>query len=258
MLKACDASDGLADGVIGDPRTCAWDPAKLQCKSGDAGPNCLSKTQVDALHAAYRGVQEIDGRQAAWPLARGGEVGWSRFMQVSGTTKDATNGGGLGGLRGPLLGDPNFDMSKFDHTRDLATIRSSAFAKAYEASDPAISGFLGKGRKLLLWHGWSDPGPSPIGTIAYHEHVQGAATGAASNERLFLAPGVYHCGGGPGPDRFDLLGALDRWVESGEPPATLLATKVGSKVSRPLCPYPALAHYKGSGDPDSAANFECR
>ena len=259
VLKACDAADGLADGVISDPRQCKWDPAELQCKPGQTGPDCLGKGQVEALRTVYGGVQEIDGRQAAWPLIRGGELGWSRFIQVSATTRDASNGGGLGGaLRGPLLGDPNFDMAKFDHTRDVATIRSSAFAKAYEAGNPAIGDFLGKGHKLLLWHGWSDPGPSPVGTIAYHEQVRGSVPASAANERLFLAPGVYHCGGGPGPDKFDLLGALDHWVQTGEAPATLLATKVGSKVSRPLCPYPSVAHYRGAGDPDAAASFECR
>ncbi len=179
-------------------------------------------------------------------------------MQISGATQDSSNGGGFGGLRGPLLGDPNFDMSKFDHSRDVSVARSSAFAKAYEASDPAIGAYLDKGKKLLLWHGWSDPGPSPIGTIAYHDHVRGSVPAAAANERLFLAPGVYHCGGGPGPDKFDLLGALDRWVTTGQAPATLLATKAGSKVSRPLCPYPAVARYKGVGGPDEASSFECR
>ncbi len=148
-------------------------------------------------------------------------------------------------------------MAKFDHTVDLATVRSSAFARAYEANNPAIGAFTKHG-KLLMWHGWYDPGPSAIGTITYFRNVAGAAPDAADNVRLFLAPGVYHCGGGPGPDQFDLLGALDQWVKTGKPPQTLLATKVDAKISRPLCPYPAMPHYKGSGDPDAAASFECR
>jgi feruloyl esterase len=131
-------------------------------------------------------------------------------------------------------------------------------AKAYEAGDPKISAFTARGGKLLMWHGWYDPGPSPVGTIAYFDRVQAATPGASSNVRLFLAPGVYHCGGGPGPDQIDLLAALDQWVETGKAPATLLATKANAKISRPLCPYPAMPHYKGSGDPDAAASFECR
>ena len=257
-LKACDAKDGLADGVIADPRACGWDPGELQCKAGASGADCLSAAQVDALRSVYKGVQVVDGRTAAWPLSKGGELGWSRFISTSSTTADASNGGGLGGLRGPILGDPNFDMSKFDPDTDLARVRSSAFARAYEANDPAISAFTAHGGKLLMWHGWSDPGPSPIGTIAYYDQVRGAVPAAASDVRLFLAPGVYHCGGGPGPDQIDLLSAIDRWVQTGKAPSTLLATKAGARISRPLCAYPATQHYKGSGDPDDAASFECR
>ena len=259
VLKACDAKDGLVDGVIADPTACGWDPAELQCKPGAAAASdCLSESQVNALRTAYRGVQTIDGRTAAWPLAKGGEVGWSRFISTSNTTKDATNGGGLGGLRGPLLGDANFDMDKFDPDTNLATVRSSAFARAYEANDPTIGALVGRGGKLLMWHGWSDPGPSPIGTITYYKQVQSSVPAADSGVRLFMAPGVYHCGGGPGPDRIDLLSALDRWVQTGQAPQTLLATKADAKISRPLCAYPAVAHYKGAGDPDAATSFECR
>ena len=156
-----------------------------------------------------------------------------------------------------MLGDPNFDMSKFEHPRDVAKVRSSDFARVYEANDPAIGAFTRHG-KLLMWHGGYDPGPSPVGTITYYNQVVGSDPTADSGVRLFIAPGVNHCGGGPGPDQIDLVGALDRWVETGAPPATLLATKRNAKISRPLCPYPAMPHYKGSGDPDAAASFECR
>ena len=258
-LKACDAKDGLADGIITNPLLCRWDPGELRCKPGEArAQSCLSDSEVKALRTAYAGVKLSDGRVAAWPLARGGEVGWSRFMQISGTTRDATNGGGLGGLRGPILGDPNYDMSKFDAARDVPRIEDSAFAKGYDASDPAIGRFTSRGGKLLLWHGFYDPGPSPVGTIAYYDKVRAADPGAASAVRLFLAPGVYHCGGGPGPDQIDQLDALDAWVTTGRAPQTLLATKAGAKISRPLCPYPAMPHYKGAGDADAAASFECR
>ena len=258
VLASCDAQDGLKDGLLADPRACKWDPQEIQCKDGAAGGDCLSKTQVEALRTAYRGVRTMDGRIAAWPLAKGGETGWSRFLSVSGPGTDATNGGGLGGLRGPILGDPNFDLGKFDPSSDLAKVRGGAFARAYEASDPVITAFTGKGGKLLMWHGWNDPGPSPIGTIAYYEQVAGVLPQGQSDVRLFLAPGVEHCGGGPGPDQFDLLGALDRWVQTGQPPATLLASKAGSKLSRPLCAYPAVARYKGGGDADDPASYECR
>jgi feruloyl esterase len=258
VLGACDAQDGLADGIVTDPRACGWDPGELQCKPGAAAGSCLTDAQVSALRGLYRGVQEIDGRTAAWPLSKGSELGWSRFISISGSKGDPTRGGGLAGLSGPILGDPNFDMTKFNPDSDLARVMSSGFAKAYNADNPAIGAFSARGGKLLMWHGWYDPGPSAVGTIRYYDHVRGSDPGAQDSVRLFLAPGVYHCGDGPGPDKMDLLGAIDAWVQTGKAPDTLLATKIGAKISRPLCPYPATPHYKGAGDPDEAASFECR
>lgn len=256
VLASCDAQDGAKDGLITNPNACKWDPAEIQCKAG-GGADCLSAGQVKALRTAYAGVTEPDRSVSAWPLARGGEPGWSRFIQTSAGTQDATNGGGLGSLAPLILGKP-FDMKTFDHKTDVAQVRSSAFAKAYEAKDPKIDAFLDRGGKLLLWHGWSDPGPSPVGTIVYYDQVKAASPKASQGVRLYLAPGVYHCGGGPGPDQIDTLAALDQWVTTGQAPATLLATKANSKLSRPLCAYPAQAHYKGSGDVDDAANWACR
>jgi feruloyl esterase len=256
VLAACDAADGLKDGIVTDPRACKWDPASVQCKPGQSGGACLSAGQVKALRTVYAGEKTASGAQAAWPLSRGSEEGWSRFIQT-GTTPDATNGGGLGGLRGPLLGDPGFDMTKFS-AKDVATVRSSAFGKAYEANDPKISAFTARGGKLLLWHGWYDPGPSAVGTITYYDAVTKATAAAKTNVRLYLLPGVYHCGGGPGPDQADWLDALDTWVKTGKAPPTILATKANAKISRPLCPFPAQPHYKGSGDADAASSFVCR
>ncbi len=258
VLASCDAKDGAADGVINNPRACGWDPVELQCKTGQSGASCLSPAQVAALRSAYRGVQTPDGRVAAWPIAKGGEVGWSRFMQINGQSQDSTNGGGMGTLGKVITNDPNFGVPRFDPDRDVARVMSSAFAKQYNADDPAIGPFLKKGGKLLMWHGWSDPGPSPVGTITYYEKVRGSAIGADKSVRLFLAPGVYHCGGGPGPDKMDLLGAIDEWVKTDRAPETLIATKMQTKLSRPLCAYPRVAHYKGSGDLDAASSFECR
>jgi feruloyl esterase len=256
VLSACDAKDGAVDGLLADPRSCGWDPAQMQCKPGASGGDCLNPAQVNALRSVYNGVRTIDGRVAAWPLERGGEAGWSFFVGVAGS--DPTNGGGLGGLWGPILGDPNFVTTKFDPATDLARVRSSNFARSYEANDPDIRAFAQRGGKLIMWHGWSDPGPSPIATITYFDQVQGVLGSDQQTARLFLAPGVGHCGGGPGPDRVDWLDVLDRWVQTGAPPAEVLATKANAPISRPLCAYPAEAHYKGSGDLDDAKNFECR
>jgi feruloyl esterase len=132
----------------------------------------------------------------------------------------------------------------------------------FEADNPDLSAFMKNGGRLLLWHGTDDPGPSAAATADYYEAAL-RTTGpkvnsAASQIRFFVAPGVYHCRGGPGPDQIDLLDAIDRWVETGKAPDRLLATKRGSPLARPLCAYPALARYKGSGDTNAAASFDCR
>jgi feruloyl esterase len=257
VIKACDARDGLADGLLADPRECTWNPAAMQCASGQSGDTCLTPAQVDAVHALYRGVQTKDGRFVAWPLSRGGESGWERFAGLSGISSDSTHAGGLGKLLGPVLGDPAFDLSRFQANKHFDMVRDSAFAKGYEANDANIAGFFKRGGKLLLWHGWNDAGPSPWLTIDYFERVTKTVPSASSNVRLFLSPGVEHCAGGPGLDKFDALAALDSWVQSGKAPNVLLTTKDKPKMSRPICAYPVLPRYKG-GEPSDAASFECK
>ena len=257
-LGACDARDGARDGLIADPRRCAWDPASIQCKAGQTGEQCLSGAQVNALHIAYGGLVLKDGRRASWPLAKGGEAGWPMFLQINPSKPDATNGGGMGSLGKIITGDESFSLESFRPDRDVARIRDSQFARDYEANDPKIAPFIRRGGKLLLWHGWSDAGPSPVGTIDYFEKVRAANPNSGQSVRLFLEPGVYHCGGGPGPDQVDLLSAIDDWSRSGKAPDTLLATKAKTNLSRPLCPYPQVAVYTGHGDQDAASSYACR
>lgn len=256
--EACDGIDGLKDGIITDPRQCHFDPGVLQCQPGQGGDACLTERQVDTVRKLYAGVTTKDGRVSAWPLSRGSEPAWTFFAPAPGSAAE----GGLGELRRAMFGDANFDLARFDPDRDLARIHTGELGRQYEASDPDIAPFLGHGGKLLLWHGFYDMGPSPLGTIQYYERMA-KATGAkvadiGSSARLFLAPGVYHCANGPGPDQFDALGTLDRWVTKGEAPERIIATKKGARISRPLCPYPALPRYDGTGDPDDAASFVCR
>jgi len=258
-LGACDAKDGVKDGLIADPRKCAWDPKSIQCKDGQGGGECLSPAQVSALRSAYTGVVLKNGQRASWPLAKGGEEGWSRFLQTSSSGSDATKGGGLGGAIGKLItGDDSFSVETFNASRDMSKIRGSDFARQYEANDPKIAPFLKRGGKLLLWHGWSDAGPSPVGTIAYFDKVKAANPNSGTSTRLFLLPGVYHCGSGPGPDKMDLLGAIDSWSSTGKPPAVMLAVKANSPLARPICPYPTVAAYKGHGDVNAASSYACK
>jgi feruloyl esterase len=194
---------------------------------------------------------------------RGSEAGWSRFVMTSPSAEGAaptlgSTAGGLAPLRALLLGDASFDLAHFDPDADQGRLRASEFAKAYEASNPDLSAFTRHGGKLLLWHGMDDPGPSPWATVEYYEEARRTARDRAQFEdsvRLYLAPGVQHCGGGPGADDFDLLSSLDAWISSGTPPPIEAHNRVRG-LARPLCAWPSLPHYRG-GDVSAAASFRC-
>jgi feruloyl esterase len=259
VLAACDANDGVADGILTDPRTCHWDPAELQCATSSAASEaCLSPAQVETVRAAYSGVRMRDGRFAAMPLMRGGESDW--VARMIGTPQQPRGVNAL--LGAPFMayiavGDATYDFMTFEPERDFRALDGGIAAAEVHQQNPNIAPFVDRGGKLLLWHGFNDPGPSPLSTIDYYEAVLEAVPAARESVRLFLAPGVLHCAGGAGPDRFDALTALENWVERGIPPASLLATKQGSPLERPLCPYPALPRYNGTGDPNAASSFEC-
>ena len=259
VLAACDAADGLADGILTDPRKCTWDPAVLQCKGGEAPDRCLTAAQVETVRRVYAGVRTRDGRYAAMPLMRGGESDWVARMIGNAQMPLGLNARlGAPFVSYIVMADPHYDLLRFDPERDMARLEGGIAAAEVYAQNPDISRFVARGGKLLLWHGFNDPGPSPLSTIGYYEAVLDKVPAAAKNVRLFLAPGVLHCGGGAGPDKFDSLTAMEHWVEDGTPPKSMLATKDGAALSRPLCPYPALPWYKGSGDPDAASSFECK
>lgn len=268
VMAACDAKDGVVDGVLTDPRQCAWDPGELQCKAGEAaGPQCLSAAQVETVRKVYAGQKGADGKHTAMPLTRGGESDWTARM--IGTPEMPR---GLNALLGApfvshlVKADPGFDLLGFDTTKGVSEIEGSFAGREVIQQDADLSRFLVRGGKLILWHGFNDPGPSPLSTIDYLERVRDAtgpklgADKAAETDkrvRLFLAPGVLHCRGGAGPDKFDMLSALEAWSEKGEAPERVIATKADSKMSRPLCPYPRTARYSGAGDTNDAANFVC-
>jgi feruloyl esterase len=260
VLAACDATDGVADGILTDPRTCAWDPASLQCAASSPGSaeSCLSPAQVETVRRVYSGERMRDGRFAAMPLMRGGENDW--VARMIGTPNQPRGVNALLGapfMANIAVGDPTYDFMTFEPERDFRVLDGGIAAAEVHQQNPDIAPFVQRGGKLLLWHGFNDPGPSPLSTIAYYEAVLETVPVARDSVRLFLAPGVLHCAGGTGPDRFDALTALENWVERGVAPTSLLATKQGSDLSRPLCPYPALPRYRGTGDPNDAASFEC-
>lgn len=256
VMAACDAQDGLEDGLVNDPRQCGWNPAELQC-SGAKTASCLTSGQVTALRTVYDGVRSPDGEWAMFPMSRGGEPGWSLFVGTDGAGNDQTGGGGLLGLAPLLFGDRTVDFGAFSPATDVPQVRQSAFAQMYEAKDPDLGAFFGRGGRLLLWHGENDPGPSPVGTNDYAQAVAAQAAGAAEGMRYFLMPGVEHCRGGPGADQVDLLDALDRWVESGEAPDRVIGTKADGSLTRPHCAWPNVARYDGDGEPNEPDSWQC-
>jgi feruloyl esterase len=246
VLAACDADDGAADGVLRDPRACDFDPAALQCADGQSGDSCLATAQVAAVRRVYAGEKTPAGDTAAYPLEKGSENDWSRFVPSTGAGDAGTNSGGLYALRWPLLANHAFDITKFS-AADVPTVRSSWLAGIYEAKDPDISAFTARGGKLLMYHGFNDPGPGPRATIEYFEAALQKTRQAREATRLFLAPGMAHCRGGDGPDQVDWLGALDSWVEKGTAPEELPATKAKSSLAWNLCAYPKLPTGQSGG-----------
>jgi feruloyl esterase len=254
VLSACDAIDGLKDGVITDPRRCSWDPKVLQCKNADIANNCLTSPQVDALRKAYQTIRTRAGVVATYGLMRGSEPGWNPFVFTMPGPRNVLNGD-LGDLIPLIFGDPNFDPARVNIDNQTAIIHSTPFAAEYEATSTDLSRFFRRGGKLLLYHGFDDPGPSPLGTIDYYERA--VKENGDSNLRLFMVPGMYHCANGPGADTFDPLTAMEQWVENGKAPETMIATNRRSGFERPICAWPKLPHYRG-GDTASAASFSCR
>ena len=255
VVAACDPRDGVTDGIISEPRACRFDPVVLACKAGDA-PDCLTAAQVENARNVYAPVTTKNGVMVYPGRSPGFESGW----------RIPTPGAPINPLFGDMprfVGrqDPNWDPMAFDLETDLAlALKHGGFI---EASDPDLSRFKARGGKLLLYHGWADPGPAPENTINYYEAVR-KTLGGAQDEwmRLFLMPGVGHCGGGVGPDQADFLGALERWREQGVAPGRITASRPAGRggpppMSRPLCPHPQVARHRGSASTDDAANFAC-
>ncbi len=257
VVNACDTIDGLQDGLIDDPRLCHFDPEVLQCMDGDNG-SCLTGPQVEAARKILAPVKHPRTGQEFLPgLEPGAELGWG--VQAGGPEP---YGVVHEGLKYVVFQDPNWDWRTFDFETDL--IKLEQLDDPANATDPDLSAFASRGGKLLIYHGWADQQVAPRSSINYYESVLEKMGGAANTSdwlRLFMAPGMAHCGGGDGPNQFDALTAIEHWVENGEAPEQIVASHItADKVARtrPLCPYPQVARYAGAGSPDSAANFVCR
>jgi feruloyl esterase len=255
-LDACDAQDGLKDGLIGEPLTCRVDPAVTQCKSGDA-PTCLTAPQVEAARKIYAGVRNPKTGELIFPgLEPGSEMNWGG---PAGGPEPLAVGADL--FKFVVFKDPTWDFRKFDLARDYDAVHKIDNLDLSPTS-PDINAFVARGGKLLIYQGWGDQNVAPRSTVAYYDNLVKTLGQKQVDDsvRLFFAPGMAHCGGGEGPNVFDALTPLEQWREQGKAPTSIAAThSTNGKVdrSRPLCPFPQVAKYKGSGSINDAANFTC-
>ena len=253
VLDACDAQDGVKDGVLENPRACKFDPAVLAC-DGDRKEACLSAAQVEAVRKIYAAVVDGAGKVVFPGHERGSELGWNT---MAGARPFAI---GLDHFRYAVFGDASWEYSALSFPKD-ADLAARTDKGLIDALNPNFERFANHGGKLIQYHGWNDPQISPGSSVDYFESARTATAGAQRSYRLFMVPGMAHCGGGEGPNQFDMLGALEQWVEQKKAPERVIVSRVqnGTVVrTRPLCPYPQVASYKGSGSTDEAANFVCK
>ena len=257
IVDACDAADGVKDGVIENPARCRFDPGVLLCKGPD-GSGCLTKEQVETARLIYSPALNPSTRRDITGLAPGSELGWTDL----GWTASA-RATGLDQFRYIVFNRPDWDVQKFVFESDIVRAEETD-RDTINALDPNLKPFIDRGGKLIQYHGWSDPQISPGNSTQYYARVLEALGGVSriqNSYRLFMAPGMGHCGGGEGPNTFDMVAALEDWVERGNAPDRIIASHATSGAAdrtRPLCPYPQVAAYKGSGSADAAANFVCR
>ena len=255
-LEACDARDGLKDGLIDSPHSCRFDPQALACPGSDAD-SCLTAPQVDAARRIYApAVNPKTGGEIFPPLEPGSELGWGALAGPQPV------GEAVEFFRYVVFNDPAWDFRTlaWESAADQA---DKAAAGVLNVTDPNLKPFFDRGGKLLLYHGWNDQLVAPLNSVNYYEQIVstvGRQT-AAGSVRLFMMPGMNHCGGGEGPNTFDRMRVIERWVEQQEAPARIEASHAtAGKVdrTRPLCPYPHVARHTGTGSIDDAANFVCR
>jgi feruloyl esterase len=256
VLAQCDALDGVKDGLLENPTACHFDPKSLQCQGAD-GPGCLTAAQVETARVIMSPAKNRKTGELIFPTYEPGtELGWSRLL---GGTEPY--GVALDQFR-YIVFNPQWDWRTFDLERDVAASNHAA-GGVLAAVNPDLSAFAAHGGKLLTYHGFSDPSIAPQASINFYKNARAATKPPDSNQdwlRLFMVPGMGHCSGGDGPNVFDMVPALEAWVEQGTPPSQVLASHfTDGKVdrTRPLCPYPQVARYKGTGSIDEAANFSC-
>jgi feruloyl esterase len=282
-IAACDALDGVADGLISDPRFCRFDPAVLTCKGTDA-PDCLTEPQVATLRKIYEGPRNPRTGKQIFPGFPPG------LENAPGSTLISPSGQGAFSFGDSYFGQALYERTDWDF-RTLDFDRDIAFSDRrgspiLDSSSPDLRSFRAHGGKLIHYHGWSDALMPGDGSIAYYEAVRafmGRYPDPRSDNsrpidnfyRLFMIPGMGHCYGGDGPTSIspangatvgdpenDLVLSLERWVEKGVAPQVFIGSgkaprAPGKTMTRPICPYPQATRYKGTGDTNEASSFEC-
>lgn len=257
VLEACDAMDGVKDGVIENPMLCNFDPATIACKDGNA-TGCLTAEEVEAAKKIYSGVINSKTQEAVFPgMAPGSELGWG--TQAGARPFNAATDY----FKYIVFKNPDWDYETFQFGDDISVAEKEDNG-TINAIDPNLKPFFRRGGKILQYHGWSDQQMSPGASLKYYDRVVstiGDAQLIGQSYRLFMVPGMGHCGGGEGTDNFDKVGTLEQWVKTGKAPDQIIASRVeaGKAVrTRPLCPYPQTAVYNGTGSIDDAAGFTCK
>jgi feruloyl esterase len=251
VIAACDALDGVKDGLLNDPRACKFDAATLQCRAG-AAADCLTADQVANVKRIYAPAKTSSGEVVFPGKDYGSELGWTANQAIgalqSGSFVVAYN-------------DAKWDATTFDLDRDLKVVDEKV-GSIVNAVNPDLRAFKARGGKLILYHGWNDTAISPGNAIDYYTSVLKRMGGRQEDfVRLYMAPAMNHCGGGAGPNQVNWMAALERWREGGVAPDRIDAYRVANNrvdMTRPLCPYPQVAHYKGTGSTNDAANFVCK
>ncbi len=263
VMAACDRHDGVADGVLDDPRQCKFDPGTLLCSNEQSSASCLTAPQVEAARRVYGGLKDPGTGAQLYPgLPMGSEPFWPH--------RDPANPFPipLAHYKWLVVGDPNWDWRTFDFADPddyQAHLKAEArLAPILNATSPDLRAFSQRGGKLLQYHGWNDQLIAAGNSIDYYDSVQrffGSGGNVQSFYRLFMVPGLAHCSGGTGPNTFDMQAALEAWVERGVAPDQIVAARMMNGVPdrlRPLCAYPKAAVYDGKGDPNEAASFSCK
>lgn len=255
VLNACDAQDGAKDGVVENPTMCKFDYSQLACKAGDE-PSCLTAGQIESAKAMTSPLKDPKTGRVLFEghLMPGSELGWTTLAGPEPLPV------ALSGMRNVAFQDRNWDYRTMNISTDIDRAARSDDGAMY-SGDPNLKPFFDRGGKLLMYHGWNDQQVNPLNSVIYYENVlKAVGKDKANSIALFMVPGMNHCSGGPGTDNFDRMKVIEEWVEHDRKPVQIIASHLSNgqpDKTRPLCPYPQVAKYKGSGDINAAGNFSC-